>query len=151
MSPIAMPTIGMGTFRLHDETARNAVKSALAVGYRHIDTAQFYDNETAVGEGIKASGIPRHDIFLTTKVWFDQLKHDDLISSLKDSLQKLQTDQANLVLIHWPSPNNEVPMEEYLGALREAQNQGLTEHIGVSNFTCVRWTQRSIYWETALC
>ena len=138
MTSIAMPAIGMGTFRLHGDTARDAVKSALILGYRHIDTAQFYDNETSVGDGIKASAVARKDIFLTTKVWFDRLRHDDLITSLKDSLQRLQTDQVNLALIHWPSPNDEVPMDEYLGALREAQRQGLTEHIGVSNFTCTQ-------------
>lgn len=147
----ALPPIGMGTFRLKDDDAREAVRSALSLGYRHIDTAQIYGNEAAVGDGITTSGIPRREIFITTKVWFDQFRRSDLISSLQTSLQKLKTDHVDLALIHWPSPGNDVPMEEYLTALRDAQREGLTDHIGLSNFTCAQMDQaKEILGETAI-
>lgn len=141
MSLDTLPPIGMGTFRLKGDDARDAVKSALSLGYRHIDTAQMYENEAEVGDGITASGIPRRDIFLTTKVWYDRLHRSDLISSLQESLERLKTDHVDLALIHWPSPDDEVPMEEYLNALKEAQKEGLTQHIGISNFTCAQMDQ----------
>lgn len=141
MSFDTLPKIGMGTFRLKGDQAREAVKSALSLGYRHIDTAQMYDNEAEVGDGITSSGIPRREVFLTTKIWHDKLHTSDLMNSLKDSLRRLKTDHLDLTLIHWPSPNDEVSMEEYLTALRDAQREGLTEHIGISNFTCSQMDQ----------
>lgn len=138
MSFDTLPEIGMGTFRLKGDEARESVRSALSLGYRHIDTAQVYANEAEVGDGITTSGIPRRQIFVTTKVWFENLRHSDLINSLHDSLERLKTDHVDLTLIHWPSPGDQVPMEEYLGALREAQQEGLTRHIGISNFTCAQ-------------
>ena len=138
MSFSTLPNIGMGTYRLKGNDARDAVKSALSLGYRHIDTAQMYENEAEVGDGITSSGIPRREIFLTTKIWHDQLRASDLINSLHDSLARLKTDHVDLTLIHWPSPDDEVPMAEYLNALRDAQREGLTEHIGISNFTCAQ-------------
>ncbi|HTN35085.1 MAG TPA: 2,5-didehydrogluconate reductase DkgB [Marinobacter sp.] len=138
MSFSALPQIGIGTYRLKGNDARDAVKSALSLGYRHVDTAQMYGNEAEVGDGITSSGIPRREIFLTTKIWYDKLQPSDLINSLHDSLAQLKTNYVNLALIHWPSPDNEVPMEEYLGALRDAQREGLTEHIGISNFNCAQ-------------
>ncbi|HCW91895.1 MAG TPA: 2,5-didehydrogluconate reductase DkgB [Marinobacter sp.] len=141
MSLDTLPPIGMGTFRLKGDDARDAVKSALSLGYRHIDTAQMYENEAEVGDGITASGIPRRDIFLTTKIWHDRLHRSDLINSLQESLAQLKTDHVDLALIHWPSPDDEVPMEEYLNALKEAQKEGLTQHIGISNFTCAQMDQ----------
>ncbi len=130
-----IPRIGFGTYRLKDQQVIDSVKSALELGYRHIDTAQIYDNEQSVGEGIKQSGVPRDEIFLTTKVWWDRLRHDDLIASLEESCRKLGVDRVDLALIHWPSPDDEVPKEEYIGALNAAREKGLTRHIGVSNFT----------------
>ncbi|WP_024459697.1 2,5-didehydrogluconate reductase DkgB [Marinimicrobium sp. LS-A18] len=130
-----IPAIGLGTFRLKDQEVKDAVKSALDLGYRHIDTAQFYDNEEAVGEAIHESGIPRHELFITTKVWHDFLDGDKPVESLKESLQKLGTDYVDLALIHWPSPDNAVPMAHYIGKLNEARELGLAKHIGVSNFT----------------
>lgn len=141
MADSVIPGIGMGTFRLQGNDAREAVKSALSLGYRHIDTAQMYGNESEVGDGITSSGIPRRQIFLTTKIWHDQLAKDDLINSLHESLERLKTDHVDLTLIHWPSPDYQVPMEEYLGALRDAQREGLTKHIGISNFTCAQMDQ----------
>lgn len=137
----ALPPIGMGTFRLKGDDAREAVRSALSLGYRHIDTAQIYGNEAEVGDGITTSGIPRREIFLTTKVWIDRFHRSELINSLQTSLQQLKTDHVDLALIHWPSPGDKVPMEEYLTALRDAQREGLTDHIGVSNFTCAQMDQ----------
>ncbi|WP_297796090.1 2,5-didehydrogluconate reductase DkgB [uncultured Marinobacter sp.] len=151
MSLSALPKIGMGTFRLKGNDARDAVKSALSLGYRHIDTAQVYENEAEVGDGIVSSGIPRREIFLTTKIWHDKLHTSDLINSLHDSLTRLKTDHVDLALIHWPSPGDEVPMSEYLGALRDAQREGLTNHIGISNFTCAQMDQaREILEETPI-
>lgn len=141
MSFDALPPIGLGTYRLNGDIARNAVKSALSLGYRHIDTAQAYGNEAEVGDGITSSGIPRREIFVTTKIWHDNLHPDRLIASLKHSLERLKTDHVDLTLVHWPSPADEVPMADYLGALHQAQQEGLTDHIGVSNFTVAQMNE----------
>lgn len=130
----AMPPLGMGTYRLTGELAYQTVLTGLELGYRHIDTAQLYDNEEAVGKAIAASSVPREDIFLTTKIWFDKLGEADFLPSVEESLKKLQVPNVDLLLIHWPSPDK-LPMEEYLGRLAKAQASGLTQHIGVSNFT----------------
>ncbi len=130
-----MPAFGLGTFRLTGQTAIDSVKTALELGYRAIDTAQIYGNEAEVGRAIAESGVPRRDLFLTTKIWVDNLAADRLIPSLKDSLARLRTEQVDLTLIHWPSPKGEVPMAEYLGVLAEARREGLTRALGVSNFS----------------
>ncbi|MEG3759018.1 2,5-didehydrogluconate reductase DkgB [Pseudoalteromonas carrageenovora] len=130
-----MPKLGMGTFRLEDKVAYSSVKMALEVGYKHIDTAQIYGNEAQVGQAISDSGIPRADIFITTKVWNANLNKASFIDSVKESLSKLQTDYVDLLLIHWPSPENNEPMEEYLGELVKAKELGLAKNIGVSNFS----------------
>ncbi|GHC16736.1 2,5-didehydrogluconate reductase DkgB [Aidingimonas halophila] len=135
MAQAILPRIGLGTFRLKEQEVIDSVSSALELGYRHIDTAQMYDNEAAVGRAIRDSAVPRDEIFLTTKIWYDRLKGDDLIQSLEESLEKLGVDHVDLALIHWPSPNDEVPMTEYIGKLNEAREKGLTKHIGISNFT----------------
>ncbi|MBZ9537581.1 MULTISPECIES: 2,5-didehydrogluconate reductase DkgB [Modicisalibacter] len=135
MASSIIPQPGIGTFRLKGQDAIDSVTSALAQGYRHVDTAQMYDNEEAVGEAIRRSEVPRDELFLTTKVWWDRLQHDALIASLEESVRKLGVDHVDLALIHWPSPGDEVAMSEYIGALAEARERGLTRHIGVSNFT----------------
>ncbi|WP_041522894.1 2,5-didehydrogluconate reductase DkgB [Gilvimarinus agarilyticus] len=132
---IALPQPGLGTFRLQDDVVIASVKSALELGYRHIDTAAMYDNEAAVGRAISESQIPREEIFVTTKIWFDRLSGEGVIAALRESLAKLDMDYVDLALIHWPSPDNEVPMAEYLAALDKAREMGLTRAIGVSNFT----------------
>ena len=132
---MTVPAFGLGTFRLKGQTVIDSVRDALDVGYRAIDTAQIYDNEAEVGQAIAESGVPRDDLYLTTKIWISQFRRDALVPSLKESLRKLRTDRVDLTLIHWPSPIDEVPMSEYLGALAEARAQGLTREIGVSNFT----------------
>ncbi|PZP98649.1 MAG: 2,5-didehydrogluconate reductase DkgB [Variovorax paradoxus] len=135
MNTTTIPAFGLGTFRLKGQVVIDSVRNALDVGYRAIDTAQIYGNEAEVGQAIAESGVPRRELFVTTKVWTDHLAGDKLVPSLKESLRKLRTEQVDLTLIHWPSPGNAVPMAEYLGALAQAQDQGLTRGIGVSNFT----------------
>lgn len=140
MSFTTLPRIGMGTFRLRGDDARDAVKSALSLGYRHIDTAQMYNNEAEVGDGITSSGIPRREIFLTTKIWHDRLRADDLIHSLHDSLARLKTDHVNLALIHWPSPGDEVPMEEYLGPSGTPSGKGSPNTSAYPTSPAPRWS-----------
>jgi 2,5-diketo-D-gluconate reductase B len=130
-----IPNIGLGTFRLKDQVVIDSVRTGLELGYRHIDTAQIYGNEAEVGTAIAASGVPRDELFVTTKIWTDNLAGDKLAPSLKDSLAKLQLEQVDLTLIHWPSPGDAVPVAEYMQALLEARNAGLTRAIGISNFT----------------
>lgn len=130
-----MPQTGIGTFRLEDDTARQSVLNALEIGFRHIDTAQIYGNEEQVGDAIQTNGIAREDFFLTTKVWYERFGNDSFIPSVHESLAKLKTDHVDLLLIHWPSPDDKVPMEQYLKSLAQAKADGLTRHIGVSNFT----------------
>lgn len=128
-----VPTLGLGTWKLRDEECVEAVRDALEIGYRHVDTAQIYANEEAVGRGLRESGVPRDEIFLTTKVWLDNLGHDDAVASTEASLRKLGTEHVDLLLIHWP--NDELSLEEPLAALAELQERGRARHIGVSNFT----------------
>jgi 2,5-diketo-D-gluconate reductase B len=127
-----LPDFGLGTFRLEGAQAIASVTAALDVGYRLIDTAQMYNNETEVGKAVAASNVPRSEIFVTTKVWPDNFRR--LVPSLKESLARLRMDRVELTLLHWPAPGNGVPLADTLGSLMEAQSAGLTEHIGVSNF-----------------
>jgi 2,5-diketo-D-gluconate reductase B len=130
-----IPSFGLGTFRVDAANTAQAVKSALQIGYRHIDTAQYYNNEAAVGQGVRESGIARDDVWVTTKVWWERLQRDALIASLKDSHAKLDIGTIDLALVHWPSPKGAVPIAETMAALQEAQKLGLIRHYGVSNFT----------------
>ncbi|MFE4106219.1 aldo/keto reductase [Almyronema epifaneia] len=128
-----IPVLGLGTYELTGETAFEIVRHALQVGYRHIDTAQAYDNEAEVGHGILASGLPRAHVFLTTKVWPDRFSRPKLIQSVDESLSKLGTDYIDLLLLHWPNPD--IPLRETLEALMAVQSAGKTRFIGLSNFT----------------
>jgi len=101
---MSVPSFGLGTFRLTGQAVIDSVKSALALGYRVIDTAQVYKNEAEVGQAIAESGVPRSELFITTKIWVDNYAADKLISSLRESLEKLRTDHVDLLLIHWPAP-----------------------------------------------
>ncbi|CAI1496394.1 2,5-diketo-D-gluconic acid reductase B [Serratia grimesii] len=132
---MGIPAFGLGTFRLQDQVVIDSVSTALALGYRVIDTAQIYENESAVGQAIAASGVPRDELFITTKIWIANLAKGKLIPSLQESLAKLQTSYVDLTLIHWPSPNDEVSVAEFMTELAEAKALGLTRQIGVSNFT----------------
>lgn len=135
MYEITIPTPGFGTFRLKGDSLKLSIDSALDIGFRHIDTAQIYDNEEDVGEAIAHSSVKRRDIFLTTKVWFDHYSKDKFEDSVKTSLKKLRTDYVDLLLIHWPSPNDKIEMEEYLTCLNSAMKKGYTRAVGLSNFT----------------
>jgi 2,5-diketo-D-gluconate reductase B len=132
---IHIPHIGLGTFRLQGEQAYDSVSMGLAAGYRHVDTAQIYGNEAEVGRALADSGLARADVFVTTKVWTEHLAAPALVASLKESLHKLRLEQLDLALVHWPSPQEEVPLRETMQALLEARELGLTRAIGVSNFT----------------
>lgn len=131
---MSIPLFGAGTFRLQGQTVIDSVRNALEVGYRAIDTAQIYENEAEVGQAIAAAGVPRDQLFITTKIWVANYARDKLIPSLKESLVKLRIDYLDLTLIHWPAPGNGVSVEEFMTALAEAQQQGLTRQIGFSNF-----------------
>ena len=125
-----IPAIGFGTSSLGD--CGEIVATALKVGYRHIDTAWKYGTERGVGEGMRASGVPRSEIFLATKVSHEFLRADDFARSLDESLKTLGVDYVDLLLVHWPNP--EIPLSEPIPALARAKRQGLTRHIGVANF-----------------
>ena len=127
-----IPALGFGTFRMKDDAVQAILPKAIALGFRHIDTAQIYKNEAAVGAAIKASRVPRADIFLTTKVWVDRFGHDDLLASVDESLARLETDHVDLLLLHWPK--SDVPLAERIGALNEVVKAGKARHIGISNF-----------------
>ncbi len=128
-----VPALGFGTWQLKGTECQAAVTKALEIGYRHIDTAQVYENEAEVGAAIQASGISRGDIFLTTKVWTTELRDGALQKSVDVSLQKLKTDRVDLLLIHWPV--KDVPFAEQMKALQQVQKEGKATLIGVSNFT----------------
>jgi 2,5-diketo-D-gluconate reductase B len=127
-----VPRLGFGTFELPGAACREGVRDALAIGYRHIDTARGYENETDVGAGIRDAGVAREQIFLTTKVPPDQAAPDDVRATAEASLRDLGTDYVDLLLLHWPNPD--VPLEQTLSAMRALQDEGKTRHIGVSNF-----------------
>lgn len=129
----SVPALGFGTWPLTGEACVRGVEHALALGYRHIDTAQGYRNEAEVGQGIRNSKVSREEIFLVTKVRPQNFIHTKTISSTHESLRLLGTEYVDLMLLHWP--NVDVPLGETLGALRELQNAGSIRHIGVSNFS----------------
>lgn len=126
-----MPAIGFGTSQLGDCAA--IVASALKAGYRHLDTAWKYGTEKGVGEGIRASGVPRSEIFLVTKVSHEYLRADAFARSVEESLSRLQVDYVDMLHVHWPSMEK-VPLRETMGALAKAKREGKTRHIGVANF-----------------
>ena len=138
-----IPSLGVGTFRLTGQTVMDSVRNALEVGYRAIDTAQIYGNEAEVGQAMAESGVPRSELFVTTKIWTANYARAKLMASLRESLGKLRTDHVDLTLIHWPAPGNGVELPEYMEALAEARALGLTRRIGVSNFN-IALTKRAI-------
>ncbi|MEM6343565.1 MAG: aldo/keto reductase [Bacteroidota bacterium] len=126
------PMLGYGTWDIRGALAVEMVGAALDAGYRHIDTAQYYDNEKEVGQAIQLSSVAREEIFLTTKVRQDRIGKADFLSSTEQSLEDLGLDYADLLLIHWP--NRDIPLEESLESLQKAKDKGWAKHIGVSNF-----------------
>ena len=129
----AIPAIGLGTWELRGRVCVRIVEQALRLGYRHIDTAQMYDNEREVGEGLRGSGVRRDDVFVTTKVWPTHFSPPELERAAKDSLGRLRVAYVDLLLLHWPSPK--IPLSETIGALCNVKRAGLARHIGLSNFT----------------
>lgn len=128
-----IPLLGLGTYQLEGNTASEIVQHALAVGYRHIDTAQAYGNEEAIGHAVRASGLPRAHVFITTKIWPDRFSKTELPRSVDESLAKLDTEYVDLLLLHWPS--HTVPLSETLNTLMAVQQSNKARYIGVSNFT----------------
>ena len=128
-----IPALGFGTMTLKEDTCVELVAAALQLGYRHLDTAQNYGNEREVGEGFRASGLPRDQVFITTKVWFNRLAPGDLERSAEESLERLKLPWVDLLLIHWP--NAQIPIADSTGALCKAKRAGLARHIGVANYT----------------
>lgn len=127
-----MPKLGLGTWRMRDAECAESVQTALGLGYRHIDTAEMYGNEDAVGEGMANSGVPRAEVHLTTKVWWDHLAGDGIARAIEGSLARLRTDYVDLYLIHWPAPDMDI--EEAMRGLMRVREQGLARAIGVANF-----------------
>ena len=127
-----IPAIGLGTMTLKEAVCVDMVQAALHLGYRHLDTAQMYGNEREVGEGLRASGVKREDVFVTTKVWFNRLAAGDFERSVDESLEKLAMPWVDLLMIHWP--NAQIPLAESIGALCKVKRAGKTKHIGVANF-----------------
>jgi 2,5-diketo-D-gluconate reductase B len=128
-----IPALGLGTWELRGRTCARVVEQALKLGYRHVDTAQVYENEREVGEGLRASGVRRDELFVTTKIWTTHFAPNDLERSTKESLAKLRLSEVDLLLLHWPNP--QVPLQETLGALAHVRKLGMARNIGVSNFT----------------
>lgn len=128
-----IPSVGFGTFELEPDDAQAMTRHALEIGYRHIDTAQMYENEEAVGAGIKQSGIAREDIFLTTKLWIDDFAQGDLQEAAQKSLDRLDTEYVDLLLLHWPNPD--IALAETMEALNDVRDLGRARNIGISNFT----------------
>ncbi len=130
-----IPALGYGTWRRNGEEALRCVNWALEAGFRHIDTAQVYRNEEYCGKAIAASGLAREDVFITTKVAPDNYRPGAVRPSVEESLRKLRVDRVDLLLLHWPSPNDRYPMPVYTDQLAEIHEAGLARMIGVSNFT----------------
>jgi 2,5-diketo-D-gluconate reductase B len=142
-SVMPIPRLGLGTDGRTGEAGLAALRAAIELGYRHLDTAQTYNTEANVGRAVAESGLPRASFFITTKVANFNLARGAFLSSLQASLDRLCVERVDLTLVHWPSPGDKVPLEEYLEAAVEARAQGLTRLIGVSNFT-VRYLERAI-------
>lgn len=128
-----IPLLGLGTWDLRGRVCARLVEQALRLGYRHVDTAEMYENEREVGDGVRASGVRRDDVFITTKIWPSHFAPRELERAARDCLVRLRLTEVDLLLLHWPNPR--IPLEETLGALCKVKRDGLARHIGVSNFT----------------
>lgn len=129
---LCVPALGLGTWQLQNETCRETVRTALQLGYQHIDTASAYGNEADIGQALRESSVTRASLFITSKVWYKDLSPDALLRSCRESLKNLQIDQLDLLLVHWP--NAEISLRQTLQALQQTVIQGLCRHVGVSNF-----------------
>src|SRR6202161_2992507 len=128
-----IPLLGLGTWELRGRTCARVVEQALRLGYRHLDTAELYENEREVGEGFRASGVRRNDVLVTTKIWPTHFAPRELERAARDCLARLRLGEVDLLLLHWPNP--QIPLAETLGALAKVKRDGLARNIGVSNFT----------------
>ena len=129
---VEIPKLGFGTWEITGHDATEAVRDALELGYRHIDTARAYGNEAEVGRGLADSGVDRGDVFLTTKLWYSRLRPAEVREQLEGSLRDLATDYVDLLLIHWPNPA--VALAQTLHAMSELCDEGKVRQLGVSNF-----------------
>lgn len=127
-----VPEIGLGTYKLHDRECEQTVRTALDIGYRHIDTAQMYKNEREIGRALSVSNVPREDIFLSTKIWHTNLDADDVLQSTEESLRQLDTPYVDLLMIHWP--NDQYNLRSTIESMLVLRDQGKAMNIGVSNF-----------------
>jgi diketogulonate reductase-like aldo/keto reductase len=130
---VEIPVVGLGVWQIDKGACAELVARSLHAGYRHVDTAAMYRNEAEVGEGVRHSGVPRHEIFVTTKIWKDDIAEGRLEAAAEEGLKRLGLDHIDLLLIHWPNPN--IPLAESLRALAEVKRRGVARAIGVSNFT----------------
>jgi 2,5-diketo-D-gluconate reductase A len=128
-----IPQLGLGVYKVADDEARTVVATALELGYRHVDTASFYGNEVGVGQAIRASDVPRDDVFVTTKVWNTEQGYDETLRAFDASLDRLGTDHVDLYLIHWPAPTQDRYVDTWR-ALERIAEEGRARSIGVSNF-----------------
>jgi 2,5-diketo-D-gluconate reductase B len=128
-----IPLLGLGTWELRGRACTRVVEQALRLGYRHVDTAEIYDNEREVGEGLRASGVKRSEVFVTTKIWPTHYAPRELERAARECLVRLRLGEVDLLLLHWPNP--QIPLAETLGALCKVKREGLARNIGVSNFT----------------
>ncbi len=140
-SGLEIPKLGLGTWQLEGDDARSMVAAALGTGFRHVDTAQMYDNEREVGRGLSDSGVPRSEVFLTTKIGNEHHEPGDLVASVEESLDRLGTDHVDLLHLHWPSEWDRVGAT--LSTMAQLQASGMARHIGVSNFTVEQLRQAS--------
>lgn len=136
-----MPALGFGTWLINNDDVGDRIFKALEIGYRHIDTAVGYNNEAGIGAALAQAGIARDELFITTKVRYDDMQADKLIASVDQSLERLQMDYSDLLLLHWPNSN--VPLAETIAAINEVFAAGKTKAIGISNYT-VKLMQEAI-------
>ncbi|MFD1714426.1 aldo/keto reductase [Amnibacterium flavum] len=129
-----IPQLGLGVYKVPDDEAAEVVRTAIELGYRHVDTAKLYLNEIGVGRGVRDSGVPREDVFVTTKVWNDDHGYDETLRAFDDSLERLGFDYVDLYLIHWPVPSKDRYVDTWK-ALERIKADGRARSIGVSNFT----------------
>lgn len=129
---IDIPALGLGTFRLTGPEGVTAIREGIGMGYRHIDTAIMYGNEVEVGRAIAEAGVPREDLFLTTKIWYSDLAPEGVAKNVPESLDRLGLDYVDLLLVHWP--NKDIPLKGTLEAFAAAKSAGQTRSVGISNF-----------------
>jgi len=144
-----IPVLGLGTYRLRGQSCTETVSQALELGYRHIDTAEYYENQAAIGQALAETAVDRETLFVTTKVWRNNLRAADTKRVARESREKLGLETIDLFLIHWPSPS--VPIEETIAAMNDLQEDGVIKHIGVSNFSVEQLQAARDASDTPLC